>query len=350
MPLDIDFYERIARLGREGQSFAVATVVGRRAPVSSHLGDRAVIFANGRMEGFVGGACSHEIVRTQALEVLATGKSRIVSIRPDASSFESSRDHVVVPMTCVSEGAVDVYIEPFVRPRLLVVAGASPIAGALAKVARALDYRVVRVVEDRERADLESDASTFGYTVATLDAIDDLLKRQSDGPDDRAVVVASQGHYDEEAVAAALRGGVPYVGLVASRARGETVKSFLKEQNVPGVEAVRNPAGLDLGAQTAPEVALSILAEIVKARLSPSTEDLALRSGAAAKEGATPTRARAAVATAAATAIDPVCDMEVDIATARYKADVEGVTYYFCCASCKSRFLKQPHDYLSHTT
>ena len=114
MALDLDFFERIAKLGREGESFAVATVVGRRAPVSSHLGDRAVIFANGRMEGFVGGACSHEIVRAQALEVLTSGQSRVVSIRPDAASIESSSDHVVVPMTCASEGSVDVYIEPFV--------------------------------------------------------------------------------------------------------------------------------------------------------------------------------------------------------------------------------------------
>ena len=91
MPLDVEFFERIARLGREGQSFAVATVVGRRAPVSSHLGDRAIIFADGRMEGFVGGACSHEIVRTQALEVLASGQSRIVSIRPDAGSHRVDR-------------------------------------------------------------------------------------------------------------------------------------------------------------------------------------------------------------------------------------------------------------------
>src|SRR5262245_30613096 len=198
MSLDVEFHERIARLGREGLCFAVATVVGRRAPVSSHLGDRAVVFANGRIEGFIGGACSHEIVRTQALDVLATGKSRLVSIRPDAASFDSSSEHVVVPMTCVSEGAVDVYIEPFVRPRLLVVAGATPIAGALAKVGRALDYRVVRVVEYREQADIESEASTFGYAVAMLDRIEDLLTRETDGPDERAVVVASQGHYDEE--------------------------------------------------------------------------------------------------------------------------------------------------------
>ena len=167
------------------------------------------------MEGFVGGACSHEIVRTQALEVMASGKSRIVSIRPDAGSVASTADRVVVPMTCASEGAVDVYIEPFVRPRLLVVVGATPIAAALARVARTLDYRVVRVVDLRERADIESDAAAFGFTVATLDALDELLNEPIAGQDDRAVVVASQGHYDEEALAAALKAGVPYVGLVA---------------------------------------------------------------------------------------------------------------------------------------
>jgi xanthine dehydrogenase accessory factor len=336
MALDLDFYERIARLGREGQSFAVATVVGRRAPVSSHLGDHALIFANGRMEGFVGGACSHEIVRTQALEVLASGKGRIVSIRPDASSVESSRDHVVVPMTCVSEGAVDVYIEPFVRPRLLVVVGATPIAGALATVARTLGYRVIRVVDVREQADIESDAGAFGFTVVAIDTLDDLLSEQVSGPDDRAVVVASQGHYDEEAVAAALKRGVPYVGLVASRTRGETLKSYLEGQGVTHLETLRNPAGLDIGAQTPQEVALSILAEIVQAHSHQVREEIPFTRAAAPKPAGAP-----------AIAIDPVCHMEVEVASARYKADFDGVTYYFCCANCKTRFLKQPHDYLT---
>jgi xanthine dehydrogenase accessory factor len=338
MPLDLDFYERIARLGREGQSFAVATVVGRRAPVSSHLGDHALIFANGRLEGFVGGACSHEIVRTQALEVLASGKSRIVSIRPDASSTESSRDRVVVPMTCASEGAVDVYIEPFVRPRLLVVVGATPIAGALARVARTLGYRVIRVVDAPEQADIESDAGAFGFTVVALDTLDDLLSEQVTGPDDRAVVVSSQGHYDEEAVAAALKRAVPYVGLVASRTRGEAVKSYLEGQGVTRLDTLRNPAGLDIGAQTPQEVALSILAEIVQARSHQTREEIPFTRVAAPIPAAAP-----------AIAVDPVCHMEVNIATARHNADFDGVTYYFCCASCKSRFLKQPHDYLTHS-
>ena len=101
----MDLLEQIAALRREGQPFAVATVVGRRAPVSAHLGDRAIIYTDGRMEGFVGGACSREIVRTQALDALQTRRPRLVSIRSDAA--EPTRvhaEHVRVPMTCVSEG------------------------------------------------------------------------------------------------------------------------------------------------------------------------------------------------------------------------------------------------------
>jgi len=341
MPPQVDFFERIARLGRDGQSFATATVVGRRAPVSAHLGDRAIVFADGRMEGFVGGACSHEIVRQQALESMRTGTGRLVSIRPEASgAAESSPDRVVVPMTCASEGAVDVYVEPFVQARLLVVVGATPIASALARMARSLDYRVVRVVDDRERADLEPEAVAFGFTVAALGALGELLRPPDAGTDDRAVVVASQGHYDEEALESALGSGVPYVGLVASRARGATVRTLLDDHGVPGVAALRNPAGLDLGARTPPEVALSILAEIVQAR-----------SGRVPAQAASPRAAAAAVPPAApSSAIDPVCGMEVHVATARHKADVESVTYYFCCANCRTRFVKQPHDYLSRTS
>ena len=125
----MDLFEQIAALRREGQSFALATVVARRAPVSAHLGDRAIVFADGRMEGFVGGACSREIIRQQALDALTTRCSRLVSIRPDASDpVASTGEHVVVPMTCVSEGAIDVYVEPFVQARALVVVGATPVA------------------------------------------------------------------------------------------------------------------------------------------------------------------------------------------------------------------------------
>ena len=145
-------YDRLAELERERGSFAVATVVARRAPVSSHLGDRAIVLADGRIEGFVGGSCSRDIVRREALRALSSGQPRLVQIRPDATGAgtETGDDCVVVTMGCASEGAVDVYIEPHLpQPRLLVV-GDTPVADALARIAAQIPYDVVRVVLEAE--------------------------------------------------------------------------------------------------------------------------------------------------------------------------------------------------------
>src|SRR5574339_442677 len=213
-----DWLERIAALRRAGERFATATVVGRRAPVSAHLGDRAIVMADGRMEGFIGGACSREIVRKQALDAIRTRRARLVSITPDAASAGTSDpEHVVVAMTCVSEGAVDVYVEPDLRPRRVVVVGATPVADALARTAVTLDYDVVRVVDAAELRDLETQAAAIGFTLAPLES---LAAAVTGGGPGAAAVVATQGHYDEQALETILRaGGTPYVGLVASRKR-----------------------------------------------------------------------------------------------------------------------------------
>jgi xanthine dehydrogenase accessory factor len=330
----MDLLERLAALRRERQPFAVATVVARRAPVSSHLGDRAIVFPDGRMEGFIGGACSREIIRKQALDVLRTRHGRLVSIRPDASeSIESDhdhREHVVVPMSCVSEGAVDVYVEPFVEARRLVVVGATPVAEALTRLARAMDYDVCRVVDAGEQRDVESSAASLGATVITLDALDKTLNEAAAHEVEQAAVVVSQGHYDEQALESILKCRVSYVGLVASRKRGAMVRALLEEQGVAGVSAVRMPAGIDLGARTPAEVALSILAEIVQAN----------PSGAPAQAVTT-----AAATSETATAIDPICGMTVEVATARHTAEVDGETYYFCCANCRALFVRDPRQY-----
>ena len=142
-----------------------------------------------------------------------------------------------------------------------------------------MNYDVVRVVDGREQRDIEQEAATLGVTVVTLDALEAILREAACGAD-RAAVVASQGHYDEEALESILKCGVPYVGLVASRTRGAAVRALLEERGVPGVATIRNPAGLDLGARTPPEVALSILAEIVQAH--PSGTRVAATAPAAA--------------------------------------------------------------------
>ena len=177
-------------------------------------------------------------------------------------------------------------------------------------------------------------------TVAALDTLDTIVRESIAGSPDLSAVVASQGHYDEEALEPILKCGVPYVGLVASRTRGAAVKALLEDQGVPGVTTIRNPAGLDLGARTAPEVALSILAEIVQAR----------PTGAArtATTEAAPSPVAQPPASATATAIDPVCGMSVTVDSARQTAEVDGVAYYFCCAQCRAKFLKDPQAYLAH--
>jgi xanthine dehydrogenase accessory factor len=322
----IDFFERVAALRREGQSFAVATVVARRAPVSAHLGDRAIIFADGRMDGFVGGACAREIIRQQALEALAARQGRLVSIRPDTSEpLESNAEHVVVAMSCASEGAVEVYVDPMVHARSLIVVGATPVAGALARLARTMEYSVVRVVEGREQSDVERESTEPGVTIVPLDELERVVRER---PAEASAVVASQGHYDEQALEAILKAGVSYVGLVASRKRAATVRSLLEERGVAGAATMRSPVGLDLGARTAPEVALSILAEIVQAQASQVQK-----------------RTPVPAAVAPTNAVDPVCGMSVNMSMARHTAEVEGLAYYFCCANCRATFLRDPQAY-----
>ena len=143
-----------------------------------------------------------------------------------------------------------------------------------------------------------------------------------------AAVVASQGHYDEEALETILKSGAAsYVGLVASRKRGAVMRDALERGGIADTGMVRMPAGLDLGARSAPEVALSILAEIVQSQSSVVAEPDELP--------------------ATTTAIDPVCGMEVVISSAKHVAEVDGTRYYFCCPHCRAQFLADPHAYLA---
>lgn len=329
-----DVFERVSELRRGRQPFVVATVVGRRAPVSSHLGDRAVVLADGRMEGFVGGSCSREIVRSQALAALAVGRPRLVSIRPDADERPGSDpEHVTVRMGCASEGAVDVFLEPITRPRRLVVAGATPVARALSAIGRALDYDVVRAIEPHERADIEAEEAAAGGRAIALDELADIARNAAP---EGVAVVASHGHYDEDALERLLPAGLLYVGLVASRKRGDTIRAFLEERGTPNLNALRYPAGLDLGARAASEVALSILAEIVQVAAGSGPSASRVDEASASDRAATaPSR----------TALDPVCGMEVVVATARHQAEVDGITYYFCCPHCRADFIKDPQLY-----
>lgn len=314
--------ERAAELERRGEAFALATVVWRQGPSSSQLGSRAIITTSGELLGWIGGACAEPSVIRQAKQVITDGQPRLLLLGtpdelPSAARFGGSLPEgmTVVPISCQSEGALEVYVEPVLPVPHLVVVGRSPMAQTLTDLALAIGWRARRL-----------DWSEF----STGDA------------DERSmVVVATQGHGDEEAVerAAAARPG--YLGLVASRRRGEALLGYLAERGVPQdqLDRVRVPAGLDLGHTSHVEIAVAVLAELVQ-----------LRASGEIKAAAGHPEARPAV-TEPAEAIDPVCGMTV--ATGQdgpiKPASHAGVTYYFCSAGCRQRFESEPDSYLVST-
>jgi xanthine dehydrogenase accessory factor len=334
----VQFFDRLAELERKHATFAVATVVGRNSPVSSHLGDRALIFPDGRMEGFVGGSCSRDIVRRHGLLAIETGKPRLLHIRPELpgaaeQGTATEGERIFVPMGCSSEGAVDVYVEPHIPLRSLVVVGFTPVADALAQIAAALDYEVVRVIEQSERRDA---VAVTGARIVELDALPEYLRTLAPFEAARLVaVVASQGHYDEAALATLCAFDIAFLGLLASRKRAAAVRGTLLQEGVSAerLSAIRNPVGLDIGARSPGEVAISVLAEIITA--TPA------RTAPAASQPPASQPAQAAVA------LDPVCGMDVDVATARHRYEVEGREFVFCCAGCRTTFAAQPERYLS---
>lgn len=351
------FLTRIAELSDAGQHFVTATVVSRRAPVSSHLGDRALVLSDGRMEGFVGGSCSHDIVRKQALEVLRLGTPRLVLIRPDASEeamqHAANAESIVVPMTCASEGAVDIYLEPHLPARWLLVVGFTPVAGAVAKLGDFLGYKVRRVVTAEDARDLDT-----AETVLLPELPAFLAELSTEARAGLAAVVASQGHYDEPALEALLLAEVGFVSLLASRKRAVTVRELLELQGLSAAQVaqIRNPAGLDIGAKTPPEVAVSILAEVIAARnpaLAPPmfTHSQNYDAGAhrAAAQVSQPTQTQTSQPRPGY-AISPVDGEEIEIASAVHFADLDGVRYYFTCPNCKRRFLKDPAKFLTSNT
>ncbi len=365
----MDIYSKIAELQRKGESFALATVVSRQAPVSSHLGDKALVFEDGRLEGYVGGSCSREIVRKQALEVLRLGKPRLVKITPEAAAkvVLEQADEVVIPMTCSSEGAVDVYIEPLIGKAHLLIVGGSQIALTTAQIAARMNFTVTLACDMPELAGITLES---GIQVLNWREIGGWL--QGRNPAKTSIVVASQGHYDEDALAliASKTPSPAYLGLVASRKRGVTVLDNLEILGVPKTTfpTLKYPAGLDLGGRGRDEVAVSILAEIV---LLKSGKQLAgggwqIEEVGVAKvpahnvqvgDTATQEAVQAVEAVVAELptllhqpltpgyAVDPTSGEVLEIAKA-VSTEYQGQTYYFSCPSCRAKFLKNPNKYL----
>ncbi|HWD42243.1 MAG TPA: XdhC family protein [Actinomycetota bacterium] len=296
------------RLAAEGRPYALATVVRVVRPASTRRGDRALVTPDGALSGWVGGACSEPIVVREALRALADGEPRLVQIGPAGAGADAPADVVVAESRCASEGVVEVLIEPELPGPLLAVLGEGVAGRTLLQLARIVGWRV------SDQLDLDAAAD--------------------------AVVVATMGHGDEDALASALKAGVGYVGLVASARRAAHVLEALRERGVAeeDLARVRSPAGRDLGPSTQEEIAVAILAELVDWRhgLAP-VRPRDHPGGPPDPPGDPAGRAPGGAAAAPAEAVDPVCGMTVAVAGAP-TAIRDGVTWYFCSVGCRDQF------------
>src|SRR6266481_56062 len=339
-------------LSRRGEPFALATVVWRRAPSSAQPGNQAIVTAAGKVRGWLSGACAESVVIREARKALETGEPQLVLLgSPEELEARANDGISLVPMQCQSEGAIELFVQPFLPKPHLVMIGRTPMVGTLTSLAKTLGWRTV-VVDDRGDAGSHPDA---GLVVTTLD-----LDAAGVG-ENSLVVVATQGQYDELAVDKALGTKAAYIGLVASRKRAGAVMDWLRDVEYTDemLARVKAPAGLDLGSLKHEEIAVGVLAELVQfsAARKPS---LAASPPSQAAEASTSQDSEAAATSSAAEdvatpdapvdAVDPVCDMLVDVATARFVSEHEGQTYYFCCPACKKKFDAEPAKYLAPAT
>jgi xanthine dehydrogenase accessory factor len=331
-----NYLEEALALEQAGHPFALATVVRAEKPTSAKAGARALVTADGRLTGWIGGSCAEPAVIREALRSLQAGEPLLLRLcPPDRLTGQTAPGVRELALTCVSGGTLEIFIEPHLAQPQLVVVSHLPIGAALASLGQALGYAVTIVGVDAAPERFPQ----AGRVVPYLDFAQVDLRPQT------FIVVASHGNYDEDALAWALGTPAAYVALVASPRRAEAIRAYLREIGVDeaALARLRCPAGLNFGAVTPEEIALSILAETVQLR----------RQGAPTPAAEPPHHAPDRIplpmlqVTVPATAIDPVCGMEVTIEGARHTAQHAGQTYYFCCPGCQRSFEKEPEKYLA---
>jgi xanthine dehydrogenase accessory factor len=301
-----------AELQRSGEAFALATVVRCEAPTSAKPGAKALIREDGRVQGWVGGACAEPVVAREALQAMRDGRPRLIGLYGEGGRIPGRTEGMLeYGMTCHSGGTLEIYVEPYLPKPHLVLIGHGPVVETLATLGRAADFTVVTLVADTLQAGLEEQRLTGRASV----------------------VVATHADSDEEVLDRVLRTDAGYVSLVASRRRAGVILESLERRGLPPERRSRlkAPAGLDIGAVTPEEIAVSILAEIIQHRRSDKTR------GVEAEAQSTPA--------VRIESKDPICGMTVDNVSAKFRSEFSGRTVYFCCRHCKEMFDQNPDQY-----
>jgi xanthine dehydrogenase accessory factor len=283
-------------LRAQEEPFVLATVVAYKSPQSAKPGSKAIIKSDGSMIGWIGGGCVQPIVLREAKQALQTGSPKLLTINPDEVR-DDWKGVQSFQMTCEGGGSLKIYLEPYLPKPQLVIVGNSPVAEMVAQLGTLLDFKVVAADKDYGSAKDQINESSY-------------------------VVVATMGNGDEEGLLAVIGTRPRYLGLVASRKKSEALFEYVRTTGASDedIAVITCPAGIEIGSETMPEIALSVAAEITRVRRMRSEQQ---------------------EPRVEATAVDPICGMTVDIATAKYSSVIDDQTFYFCCLRCKETF-EQP--------
>ena len=311
----ISIQDQCNELRAREEPFVLATVVAYKSPQSAKPGSKAIIKSDGSQVGWVGGGCVQPIVLREAKLALQTGQPKLLTISPDApredwEGVESYR------MTCEGGGSLDIYLEPFLPKPQLVIVGRSPVAQTVAHLGSLLDFKVI-VGDPEATSESFPDADLI---LADLSKVRDYIHESS------YVVVATMGNGDEEGLLAVVGTRPKYLGLVASERKSKALFEYLIETGTTAedIEVITCPAGVELGSETLPEIALSVAAELTRVR-----------------------RASAEKPSEPKVAIDPICGMSVEVENAKYTSIAGDETIYFCCLRCKEAY---DHPQISQIT
>ena len=265
MGAHVEVMDLVAQMKAAEQAFVLATVVRTVSVTAAKAGAKAIIAPDGTIvAGWIGGGCARGAVLKAAREALADGEPRMVSVRPEDLLAElgvkagESREGVRFAANfCPSQGTMDIFVEPVLPHPSLVIFGASPVALSLAAQARQLGYHVTLAAPAAERpAAVDADLLVDGFALGELHEAK------------RFVVISTQGKGDEAALGAALATEAAYHAFVGSRRKWAALREKFLAQGVEAsaLDRIKAPAGLDLGAITPEEIAMSILAEITRER------------------------------------------------------------------------------------
>ena len=327
-----DIIDESGRLRAEGHPFVIATVVAYKSPQSAKPGSKAIIRPDGSISGWIGGGCVQPIVIREAQKALNTGKPKLVSISPEATHGDWKGVEAYL-MACQGGGSLEIYLEPILPKPNLIIVGSSPVAQILTGLGRLLDFKV-------SIADPEATLEQFPEADVALTDLQ-LLRSRIDSRS--YVVVATMGNGDEEGLEAVVGTAPQYLGLVASKEKAKALFQYIRDKGTPAehLDRIKCPAGLELGAETLPEIALSVMAEITGLRRAVSKqtgEQVKGSSGASLPVMQKTTEF-------STESIDPVCGMTVTTANARYQTVFEENSFYFCCLRCKEAFELAPQLY-----